>query len=225
MKTRTAGACLAAICCAVLLVFSLFPAVTHADQERNVLEGLKQGSSQQTDSPTGGQDVPALPGSDTPSVWSVLLQVVFSLGLVAVLIYLLLRFLASRQFGGLGSGPIKVIGAISLGNGKSLQVVMVGDSLYILGVGEDVRLLRHIPAGEEMDVILSEAEMKPIAAKGVREWLNQLRGNKSHRELTEEPPQTAGSFEELLKQQWNAVNHSQTHLWDEQDRPPTGGRS
>ena len=42
----------------------------------------------------------------------------------------------------------------SLGNNRSLQLVMIGKTLYILGIGNDVQLLRTIEPGEEQDLLL-----------------------------------------------------------------------
>ncbi len=151
-----------------------------------------------------------LPGKEPPSVWMLLLQVLFSLGLVILLIILLLRFLANRQVAALNqSGPLKLIGTLAVGNGKTINLVMIGDSLYVLGVGEDVRLLRHIPPGDELDLILAEVELKPTAANKIGEWLAQLRGQRQTITPTE-MREADNSFEELLRKQWREMNQSES---------------
>ena len=41
-----------------------------------------------------------------------------------------------------------------LGNNRSVQVILVGQTIYIVGVGEDVNLIRAIPQGEEYQHLL-----------------------------------------------------------------------
>lgn len=208
LSSRKAGAQFTLIFFAIMLLFTSFPINAFA-VDPTVLDSYQKGPATGNQPDFPGEGVPAgsssIPGSNTTSGWTYLFQVVFSLGIVAVLIYLLLRFLANRQFTGLqASGPIKVISATSLGNGKTLQLVMIGDSLYVLGIGENVQLLRHIPTGEEMDVVLADAEMK--ASTGLNlDWLPFLRKrNQEEASFVHQQAETR-TFEELLTKQWDEV--------------------
>ncbi|GAA4700838.1 hypothetical protein GCM10023228_00490 [Brevibacillus fulvus] len=137
-----------------------------------------------------------------------MVQIVFSLALIILLIYLLLRFLAKKQLSGFGqSGPIKVIGATGVGNGKSLQIVQIGDALYVIGVGENVTLLRHIPAGDEMDVILADAEIT-TSTTTMERWFSALRKKKDQADILEQA-QSPAPFEQLLEKQWEQVNEAE----------------
>ncbi|MBO8162466.1 MAG: flagellar biosynthetic protein FliO [Brevibacillus sp.] len=209
---------LSRIVCAVLILLGTFPYAGHAeDGETSVYDALQQQADKPAGQPADSGDSKAnaegsvpLPGEEPPSGWMLLLQVLFSLGLVVLLLILLLRFLASRQFGGLSqNGPLKVVGTVSLGSGKSVSLVMIGDSLYVLGVGEDVRLLRHIPAGDELDVILAEAEMRPTADSLLGGWLSQLRGQRQQNPVSQLDP--GDDFGELLRKQWEEVNRPGRH--------------
>ncbi|MFY0542776.1 flagellar biosynthetic protein FliO [Brevibacillus sp. H7] len=203
MMHRKAGARLVRICCLILLLFASLPPVSFAE-EKSAWDAIVNGGVSGSNVANGGTvPLTAIPGSDTTGVWGYLLQVVFSLGVIVVCIFLLLRFLGKRQLSAT-SGPIKVIGAVSLGNGKTLQIVMIGDSLYLLGVGENVQLLRHIPSGEEADVVLAELEMKPVAG-WKWDWL-PFPVKKNQEEMLFTADQPDGSFEELLNKQWREVN-------------------
>lgn len=226
MKLQNMGARVAWICCSVLLSLSLLTTNVYAQtkpEAKTVTEEL-QNQQKNSKNPASSQseqqtELADLPGSDVPSGWTLLLQVIFSLALIVVLIYLLIRFLAKRQIGGLNqNGPIKVVSAMPLANGKSVQVVMIGDSLYILGVGEDIKLLRHIPAGEEADLVLADAEIK-AAAPLIPEWLAFLRGKKGQDSL-EIMQNGKGSFDELLEKQWSEINDADRDA--EQWREPYG---
>jgi flagellar protein FliO/FliZ len=203
----------------MLLVASL-PASVSAEGG-SVFDAIN-GSAPSSNAPAGDEQPAAIPGSDSGSLFGYLVQVVFSLGFIILLIYLLLRFFGKRQIGQ-NKGPIKVISATALGNGKTVQVVMIGESLYILGVGDDVQLLKHIPPGEEADAILAEAEIQPLA----NAWAWLPFGKKKQAEEEEELFLASGmedkSFQEILSRQWNDVQKKplQKNEWmqeEDQDR-------
>ena len=49
---------------------------------------------------------------------------------------------------------MKNMGGISLGQHKSIQLVVIGESYYIIGVGDDIRLLKEITDPEEIDTLV-----------------------------------------------------------------------
>ncbi|MFC5603075.1 flagellar biosynthetic protein FliO [Sporosarcina koreensis] len=50
---------------------------------------------------------------------------------------------------------MKNVGGISLGQQKSIQLVVIGDSYYLIGVGDEVRLLKEITEPEEIEALES----------------------------------------------------------------------
>lgn len=217
--------------CITLLCWGAVPWSGFAENvQQQVVDGLQQENDGLTplvgSREAGDEEVP-LPGTEPPSVWTLLLQVLFSLALVILLIVLLLRFLANRQVAGLNqSGAMKLIGSLAVGNGKTIHLVMLGDSLYLLGVGQDVRLLRHIPPGDELDLILSEVELKPSAVTRIGEWLAQLRGQRQSVTYKEER-EASDTFEQLLRKQWREMNQPehQHSVWLGDEEPNRGEKS
>ncbi len=49
---------------------------------------------------------------------------------------------------------MKNLGGISLGQHKSIQLVVIGESYYLVGVGDDVSLLKEITDPEEIDKLV-----------------------------------------------------------------------
>ncbi|GMA61554.1 hypothetical protein GCM10025859_19940 [Alicyclobacillus fastidiosus] len=72
-----------------------------------------------------------------------IINLVIALVVVVLLIVLLVRFLAKRA-NVQQRGAIQVIAARQLAPNRSVQVVEVGDKRYLIGVGEDVRLLAEV---------------------------------------------------------------------------------
>ena len=91
---------------------------------------------------------------------------IFSFAAIIILLLLCLKFLKAKSKQITSQGPIYTMGCHSLGGNRSLQLMMIGKSLYILGVGNEVQLLRTIEPGEEQDLILQslveETARKPM---------------------------------------------------------------
>lgn len=216
MNIRNAGMRLIWVCCLIMLLVASLPSIASA--EGTVADAYNQGNTPQSNAPAGGEQPAAIPGSGAGSMWGYLIQVIFSLGFIVVLIYLMLRFLGKRQLGH-GHGPIKVISAAALGNGKTMQVVMIGETLYVVGVGENVQLLKEIPPGEEADLILSDAEIKPINTPFSLQWLPFGKKKQADEEILFSSEVDGQTFQELLKGQWNNVKKRpiQTDAWNKED--------
>lgn len=99
-----------------------------------------------------------------------LLQFFGSFLLIVGLLYLVLRFVSRKSRVLTSGGAFHALGGHSLGNNRSLQMVMVGDTLYILGVGDSVNLIRTIPPGEEQTKLLESVAVKPLDLSGQRKW-------------------------------------------------------
>ncbi|MBM4764143.1 hypothetical protein GNT69_17925 [Bacillus sp. B15-48] len=75
--------------------------------------------------------------------------------IIIALLYFVLRFVSKQSKLMNRSGSMfHALGGHSLGNQRSVQLLMVGETLYILGVGDSVTLIRTIPPGEEQTKIL-----------------------------------------------------------------------
>jgi flagellar protein FliO/FliZ len=79
---------------------------------------------------------------------------------VIALLYLMLKFINSKSRSLKSSQIVENLGGTSLGSNKSIQVVKVGKQLLIVGVGEDIRLLKEIQEKDEYEDILAEYNRK-----------------------------------------------------------------
>ena len=90
------------------------------------------------------------PFSGDVNLWGNLFTVIVVLGLIIALIILLVRFLGKRNRYLSQSHAIRTLGAIGLGPNKSLQVIELGGSIYLVGVGEDISLVDKISNPDEV---------------------------------------------------------------------------
>lgn len=83
-----------------------------------------------------------------------LIKMVFALLLVLALIYLLLKFLNKRNKIFQAVKALENIGGISLGQNKSIQIIRIGNHIYVVGVGDNVELLHEITNEKEKEDLL-----------------------------------------------------------------------
>ncbi|WP_053219657.1 flagellar biosynthetic protein FliO [Virgibacillus senegalensis] len=104
------------------------------------------GSTTDNDSESEGSQENQLEPADESSsgLFFYFVRLILALGLVLALIYFLLKFLNRKNKMFQKVRAMENIGGISLGQQKSLQIVRIGDRLYVVGVGDNVELLSEI---------------------------------------------------------------------------------
>ena len=127
-----------------------------SSSEPSVYESMKTGDDQKSvPSPTTSTEVAK---GQSPSIFPLFIKFIFSFALVIALLYGVMRYLSKRNNVLQSSGPVLPLGGKMLGNNRSVQVILVGQTIYILGVGDDVNLIRAIPQGEEYQHLLESYE-------------------------------------------------------------------
>lgn len=100
------------------------------------------------------------------------IRALFALVFVVGLLFGLLKFMNSRNRAYDKNRLMKNMGGISLGQHKSIQLVVIGDTHYLIGVGDDVRLLKEITDPEELEKLRSfYKESQVESTKGLLEQL------------------------------------------------------
>jgi flagellar protein FliO/FliZ len=82
-------------------------------------------------------------------------NVIFSLFLVIVLLFVTLNFIKKKNQTYSSTKTILNIGGTSLGGNRSIQLVKVGKQILVLGVAENIQLLKEISAKEEVEELMS----------------------------------------------------------------------
>ncbi|ADU30745.1 flagellar biosynthetic protein FliO [Evansella cellulosilytica DSM 2522] len=96
------------------------------------------------------------------SVLWLTIQMFLALGFIIFLIYGLLKFVNSKSKSFRQHSTLESIGGISLGSNRSVQVVRVGDKLFVLGVGDSIQLLKEIEDQEEVERVIQENKPKEV---------------------------------------------------------------
>ena len=153
----------------LLIAFAAFwllsPSFAHADTG-NVADWLNEDPASEV-VPEDESEADAAPQLEEKSLIAIIGQLVFYTLLIAALIYGLIKFLASRQRGMQSQRAVQVMGGSPLGQNKSLQLVKVGGSFYLIGVGNEVTLIKEFSNEEEIAILEEDLDQQRPSASAL----------------------------------------------------------
>lgn len=82
-----------------------------------------------------------------------MLWVLFVLIVIIGCIVVFLKFLSQKNKTWMSDGSMTIISSVGLGQNKSLQLIEMGNALYLIGVGNDVRLIHCIDDPGQIQMI------------------------------------------------------------------------
>lgn len=141
------------------------------------------------------------PFSGDINLWGNLFTVIVVLGLIIALIILLVRFLGKRNRYLSQSHAIRTLGAIGLGPNKSLQVIEIGGSIYLVGVGEDISLVDKISNPDEVASLVQAFEHEGMELAGLSSILSGLISRFRKEPPREEEELDGVAFHEVFQSQ------------------------
>ncbi|BAD64790.1 hypothetical protein J1TS1_14380 [Shouchella clausii] len=90
--------------------------------------------------------------------WLSFVKMIAALIVVIALLYGLLRFVNKRAKTFQETKALHLVSGVSLGQNKSVQLVKVGETLLVVGVGDQVQLLKEIADPDEITAILAKQQ-------------------------------------------------------------------
>ncbi|AIF66386.1 hypothetical protein GZ22_06915 [Terribacillus saccharophilus] len=221
MMKRTVWACMLV----VLLHLILSP--VSAEAAASVEDCLKEGAAQSDEckdmNEAGNQqeNTPPVDSADSAaggtSTFLNLVKLALALVVVLGLIYVLLKFLNKRNRLFQQVRAMENIGGIALGNNKSVQIVRVGEKVFMLGVGDNVDLLTEIK-DEQTIKELTEQDQQEMKASAL--LANILPSRKQQEEKQQEDKteqkESASNFQDLFKEEIGKLKQSRNRLKQQQ---------
>lgn len=105
------------------------------------------------------------------SAWDYI-KVFFALAFVIGLLLFVLRFINKRNRRYETSKLMHNLGGLSLGQQKSIQLVKIGERYYVVGVGNDITLLKELTDKEEIERLVQIYNEEPDLSTGsIAEWI------------------------------------------------------
>lgn len=180
---------------------------------------------EQTEMPEEGLETPSAGQEDVlehkpPSV-SIFdfIKMMFALLFVLALLYGALKLINSKNK--LSNGrSVENIGGTNLGNNKTLQLVKVGNSILVVGVGDSINLLKEITDDEEREQLLQSyrdrTESVPLPADKISGWIGKFKEAKASKNQS--------GFSVLLQDQLGQLSKDRKKKMDDYDDKKEYGR-
>lgn len=140
------------------------------------------------------------------------IKMIFALLFVLALLYGALKLINSRNK--LDSGrSVENIGGTNLGNNKSLQLVKVGNSVLVVGVGDSINLLKEITDEQEREQLIQSyrdrSENMTINSDKLSSMVEKVKGMKKTK--------SKSSFSSLLQDQLGQLSKDRKKKLTEMD--------
>ena len=182
----------------IILIFSLLFMTTPVSVDAapsNVVDWI--GDEKSDGQPEEQEEkVETSPTADT-SLIGIIVKLIFYTLLILVMIYGLIKFLALRQQKMQPNQAVKLMGGTPLGNNKSLQLVKVGEKVLLIGVGDQVSLIKEISDVDEINSIEKSLEKQPTP---LTNSLSTFIKDKISSRNETKTSTISGGFEQLFKQ-------------------------
>ncbi|MFC9538337.1 flagellar biosynthetic protein FliO [Lysinibacillus sp. NPDC056959] len=183
----------------------LYPTTTsvYAESDTNFVSDCIKGDCKEASTPAAKKDSD-LPAAGGLSAWEYI-KMVLALIFVVALFYGLMKFLNKRNLNFQRNQLVQNLGGLSLGAQKSVQLLQVGKTLYLVGIGEDVQLLREITDPDEVATLLAlYNERQELAATSpyIAEVLSKFK-RKNNESSSVQQKQT--SFGELFEKKISEI--------------------
>jgi flagellar protein FliO/FliZ len=189
-----------------VLFFSLFalsgPSLAHAE-DTNVadwVEDDKKPDAVKTDQPAE----PVV--TEDKSLTVIIGKLILYTLLILAMIYGLIKFLALRQKKLQPNQAVKLMGGTPLGNNKSLQLVKVGGQIYMIGVGDQVTLIKEFTDADEISGIEKDLDGQPTLLSNP--VVSFVKDKVNNRAKTEKAP----GFDQLFNQSLTKQKQKQQQL-------------
>lgn len=131
------------------------------------------------------------------------MKMIFALLFVIVLIYGLVKLMNKRNRLLKPFQYVENIGGTSVGQNRSIQLIKVGKSVLVVGVGETIQLLKEIEDEKEIEVILSQHEEAMSSKIEWQKFVKPLKGSEIQQ-------QKLPSFSKALKEQLEELKQNRS---------------
>ncbi|WP_035321907.1 flagellar biosynthetic protein FliO [Peribacillus kribbensis] len=175
----------------LLLTFVIFHgSYAHAaETDKSVKDWYDHPQKAKQSSTKGADDSSSLKESSSGgfTFWD-FLRMIFATIFVVALLYFMLRFITKKNRGFQKAGVLQNLGGTALGGSKSIQLVKVGNSILVVGVGDTIQLLKEIDNEEEYSLLLKEHEgrlegmMQPTDV--FSKWIKRRNGGTANESFT-----------------------------------------
>lgn len=167
--------------------------------------------------------LPEFQGGSSLSVFWMILKVILFLVVIIGIFLVIMKTVSQKGKLFRADRSLRTIGGVGLGQNKSVQLVQIGKTLYVLGVGEEVGLVDKITDEAEIRFILDNLHPAPAAGTGslpaVGDWLKGLGKNRSSSEELDVTPSFQAVFQEKMMKMANRQKKVEELITEDRQNP------
>ncbi|MET1013989.1 MAG: flagellar biosynthetic protein FliO [Paenisporosarcina sp.] len=191
------------LCMILLLLIGSSPMDASMNPNANIKQCIEYPESCDQDDPPAAETTPET-AAVSLSAWDYI-KMILGLLFVLALLYGVLKFINSKNRQYQQHQLIQNLGGLSLGQHKSVQLLQIGDSLVLVGVGEDISILKEISDPAEKEKMLAFYNQKqemttqiPYIAELVKRFKPTILQNNT-------PDLPSGKFDQIFKKRLNEI--------------------
>ncbi|WP_182199167.1 flagellar biosynthetic protein FliO [Paraliobacillus salinarum] len=187
----------------------------------NVYEWLNDDANKQDDSERNNTDNQVNKVDESKEViidenrstnfFEIIVRIIFALLLIVALIYGMLKLLNKKNKLTRSSNLLNNLGGIPLGTNKSVQIIQIGDRLFVVGVGENIELLTEIKEQEMKEQLLEENDTNNSSGASVAKILGNTFSNLSNKKEKNQD-EISDSFSNMFKSELNHLKQTRTKI-------------
>jgi flagellar protein FliO/FliZ len=207
----------------ISLIFFLFQsqqAVFAGTFEGNVKECYNQPSKCKVDAKKAAPSNKDSSLTSSPGITFVdVLKMIMALVFVIALIYFLLKFINNKGKSYQQNKLMHNLGGTSLGGNKSVQLVKIGERILVLGVGEDIRLLKEVDSQSEVENMVEYFESKQEQFGQSKDLFTNLWNKwRDKQKKVQKSQHESQSFQSVLKGQLDQMKHDRKRIMKEWEK-------
>lgn len=133
----------------------------------------------------------------------VILVLIVIIGLIVLIIY----FLSQKNKSWMANRSIRLLAGLQLGPNKSVQVIEIGRSIYLVGVGDQVQLIDKIEDADEVEHIIESLSSPHTISRNqiipkLTVWLQKKLGPRNDKAEEDD----ASTFQEIFQNKIKLVS-------------------
>lgn len=138
--------------------------------------------------------------ADSGAVFLMMVKVLFFLILIIGFFLLIIKFLSKKKLSWMRGRAVKSLGGVPLGPNKSVQIIEIGSSIYVVGVGDNVNLIQRIDDPEEVALITASLTSDSSGSGQSMQKLGELLGGwKNRKKESAEDDDMTASFQDVFQ--------------------------
>lgn len=196
-----------------VLSFSVASTTVQAtEKEGMVSDNLTDSSKDSQETPSKEPQTKEEPMSTGMSAWEYI-KIVLALLFVVGLLFFVLKLVNRNNKKYQSNQLLQNLGGVSVGQQKSVQLLKVGDSLFLIGVGDDVNVLKEITDEQEQQRLIQLHEDKQEFAAQVS-YITELYSNVKQKFTKQEAKEETKPFKNELDEKLAQIKKNRQQSLD-----------